>query len=857
MDQPAIATPSTRRAARRSTRAEPPPAQSGVPAPAMDAFFARRTWTPWTFQRDAWDAHADGRSGLICVGTGAGKTYAAYGGALNELAAEALATRAGVGGLRVVYITPLRAVSRDIELALREPIDELGLPITLASRTGDTPGAARTRLRRRPPNVLVTTPESLTLMLSWEDAPELFAGVRAVILDEWHELLGTKRGTQVELGVARLRGLATGPGAVRVWALSATLPNVDEAARAAVGVGREPVIIAGDAARDVHIDSILPGDDKELPLAGHLGLGLLPEVASALDPRVSTIVFTNTRSQAERWFHALALARPDWVDRMALHHGSIDRADRERVEGGVKSGAITLVVATSSLDLGVDFAPVERVIQIGSPKGIARLVQRAGRSSHRPRTPCRITCVPTHALELIEIAAARRALAAGRIEARRPLERPFDVLAQHLVTCALGGGFRADALYDEVRRAWSYRELAREEFNAALALVERGGDSLHAYPQYHRVRADAGVHRGTSPRLAQLHRLNIGTITGDGTIEIALRSGRRLGRIEESFVAGLREGQTFVFAGRVVAFVGIRDAVAYVRASSGRSSYTPIWGGTRLPISECLGEAIRDTLVDAARLVVPGDGPGRVPCPASDPELLAAAPIIAIQARESRVPGRGETLIEVARSREGTHVFVFPFEGRLVHAGMAAVTALRLARIRAATFSIAASDYGYELVAPGRADMEGLMDAALFSPAGLMEDALEGLALSRMARLQFREVARVAGLVLQTYPGASRPARQVQASSTLLFDVLSEFEPSSPLLAQARREVLERQFERSRLTRAVERIHASRLVVATPARFTPLSFPLVIERQAGTLSTQSLAERVAAMRAAWQSWEAS
>jgi ATP-dependent Lhr-like helicase len=503
------------------------------------AWFAGLGWTPWEFQTRTWEAFGAGRSGLLQVPTGAGKTYAAVLGPLAGLINEA--SRDGkirrVEGLRLLYITPLRAVARDIELALKRPVEELGLPFTVQSRTGDTTQSVRRKQNERLPNVLITTPESLTLLLTRENAAESLGGCRAVIVDEWHELLSSKRGTQTELALARLRGLASG---VRTWALSATLENLEEAARAAAGVGVEPEIIRGSVERPVVIETLLPGSGR-LPWAGHMGLSMLPEVLAWLDPDVSTLVFLNTRAQAELWHQAIRVSRPEWEPILGLHHGSIDRKRREAIEAGLKSGQIRIVVATSSLDLGVDFAPVERVMQIGSPKGLARLLQRAGRASHRPGAPCRIVCVPTHGLELVEVAAARTAIQRGRIEPRVPLAKPLDVLVQHLVSCSLGAGFRPDALFEEVRGAYSYRDLTRQEFDWCMELVRDGGKTLGAYPEHHRIMpAEPGpdpLHRIASPRLGALHRLNIGTITGEMTLDIRYASGKRLGSIEEYFIS--------------------------------------------------------------------------------------------------------------------------------------------------------------------------------------------------------------------------------------------------------------------------------------------------------------------------------
>lgn len=805
----------------------------------LTAWMAGRGWKPWAFQQDAWDAYARGESGLINVPTGAGKTYAAYLGPLAELLDNP------ADGLAILFITPLRAVSRDIELALKLPVQELAAKVTIGSRTGDTKASIRAKQRERLPNVLVTTPESLTLLLTSDRGRELFANLRAVIVDEWHELLTSKRGTQVELALARLR---TWSPTVRTWALSATIANIDEAAQAAVGArpGQSARLIRATIDRPIIIESLLPPDIRTFPWAGHMGLSMLDPLLEWLDPARSTLIFTNTRSQAEKWYQAIRWAKPDWHTEgwVRLHHGSIDRAERERVEAGLKSGDVRIVIATSSLDLGVDFAPVERVVQIGSPKGISRLMQRAGRSGHRPGETCCVLCVPTHALELVEIAAARRAVKELHVEPRLPLDRPLDVLVQHLVTCALGGGFSPHALFDEVRTTAAFAKLSRDEFDWALDLVERGGATLRAYPMFHRIAPDParpGVYHVPNKRIGQIHKLNIGTITADATVSLRYISGRRLGSIEENFVSRLREGEKFFFAGKVVEFVRMEDADALVRAARGKASLTPIWGGTRLPFSESLGQAVRDALERAS-----GNAD-----PAAEPELASFSAVANVQKRLSVLPRHDETLVELCKTRDGHHLFIYPFDGRLVHGGMAALLAFRLAQQRPMSFTTAANDYGFELLSPEPVDIDEPALRAALCPDSLAADAAASVNLGEMARRQFREVARVAGLVVQTYPGSPKTGRQLQVSSGLLFDVMRDFDPDNLLMVQSRREVLEKQFEQSRLARTLARVAEGPLRIIRTSRPTPLALPLVVERIGAQLSTESVLDRIERMRKAW------
>ncbi|RKH65779.1 ligase-associated DNA damage response DEXH box helicase [Corallococcus llansteffanensis] len=822
------------RAKKRPAPRAPSPFQ-GPPMEQLRRWFASKGWTPYAFQEEAWAAYARGESGLIHVPTGAGKTYAAYLGPLADVAER------NQKGLQVLYLTPLRAVSRDVEQALLEPLLALDTDLEVESRTGDTPSSVRQRQRERLPQVLITTPESLSLLLAQEQAAENFASLRAIIVDEWHELLASKRGTQVELALARLRRFAPD---VRIWALSATLANLDQAARTVVGTERTPTLVSADLQRPVDVETLVPEQVDTFPWAGHLGFTMLPRVADWLDPNQSTLLFTNTRSQAERWFEGLRYLRPEWEHLLALHHGSIDREERERVEGGLKDGSLRLVVCTSSLDLGVDFGPVERVIQIGSPKGIGRTLQRAGRSAHRPGATCRILFVPTHALELVEMAAARDAIARREVEPRTPLSKPLDVLAQHLVTCALGGGFTREALRDEIRTATSYAGLTDEEFEWTLALVREGGPTLRAYPEFRRVVEHEGRFRVTDARLARLHRLNIGTISSDASVQLRYWSGGNLGTVEESYVSRLKPGDTFLFAGRRLEFSRFKDMTAYVKPAKAKATQTPRWGGSRLPLSTSLASAMRRTLEAARQGDVTRD------------EIAAAWPILDAQARLSRIPGDGGCLAESCHTRDGYHLFLYPFEGRLVHEGLAALLALRLTRLQKATFSLSVNDYGMELLTPTPFPFEEALRPALFTRERLVEDILESVNLSELARRQFRDIARVAGLVMPGLPGARKSTRQVQASAALLYDVFVKYDPDNLLLRQARREVLEQQFEQGRLARTLERLEASPVEFVHVHRPSPLAFPLVIERISASVSNESLLDRVERLKERWSQADA-
>lgn len=817
-------------------------------------WFARRGWSPFAFQEEAWAAYRAGESGLVHASTGTGKTYAAFlGSVLEALDEEPLAERASrePPSVRVLWVTPLRALSADTALALEAPLRPLGLNWDVGTRTADTPAAARARQQKRLPTVLVTTPESLSLLLTYPDARDKFAGLRCVVCDEWHELFGSKRGVLAELALARLR--AFNPG-LRVWGLSATLGNLDDALAALVGTGRdrrglqgEPAgeapsqgarVIRGHVPKPVTVDAVLPRRIDRFPWAGHLGLTLLPQVVAAVEGGKSALLFTNTRAACEQWYQALLEAKPEWAGQVALHHGSLDRKARDWVEDGLRAGSLRCVVCTSTLDLGVDFAPVDRVLQVGSPKGVARLLQRAGRSGHRPGETSRVTCVPTGAFELVEVAAARAAAAAGAVEGRDPVERPLDVLAQHCVSSALAGGFRAGELLAEVRTAHAYRDLSDAEWTWVLDFVTRGGEALKAYPDYRRVEVRDDVYTVPDARIARRHRLSLGTITSEASVLVRFLRGPKLGTVDESFAARLKAGDRFTFAGRTLEFVKLYEMTVWVRKAKSDANTRPRWSGSRLPLSGELSAAVRAKLDEACR--------GQF----ADPEMLAVRPVLDVQARWSRVPAADEVLAERLQTRDGHHLFVYPFEGRLVHEGIAALAAYRLSQRRPQSFTLAANDYGLELVSPDPLDLDADGIKELLDPAGLADDVLSSLNAAELAKRQFREVARVAGLVNPGLPHAGRTAKQLQASSGLFYDVFREHDPENLLLWQARREVLDRQFEVTRLRRALDRISASRVVVTDPVRPTPFAFPLLVDRLREAVSSETLADRVRKMVAA-------
>ena len=797
---------------------------------------------------------AAGRSGLLHASTGSGKTYAVGFGAL----ARAAASGAPVGGpyapgrkapgphapaphappLGVLWLTPMRALAADTLRALQQPLAELGTHWTLGMRTGDTPSAERARQDRRFPTVLVTTPESLSVMLSRENAQAELQGVHTVVVDEWHELMGNKRGVQVQLALARLK--RWNPGLV-VWGLSATLGNLADAMQALLG-DAEGQLVQGKVARNLLIDTLLPAHPGRFSWGGHLGKQMQLPVVAEIEKSSTTLVFVNVRSQAEIWYQLLLQERPEWAGVVALHHGSLDRSVREWVEAGLKEGRLKAVVATSSLDLGVDFLPVERVLQIGSAKGIARLLQRAGRSGHAPGRASRITLVPTNTLELLEAVAARRAAKAGTIEHRATPAKPLDVLVQHLVTAALGGGFTADALFDEVRTAHAYRTLTRDEFHWALDFVEKGGASLAVYPEYHRVCLVDGLYRVPDRGIARRHRMQIGTIVSESSMTVAYLSGGRIGVVEEGFIARLRAGDCFLFAGRTLEYIRTQDMTAYVRRAEKKKGLVTSWAGAKMPLSNELADAVLDVLAAVSE----GAAPGQVNT-LREPELEAARPMLEAQLRLSRLPTPATLLIERFESREGQHLFIYPFAGRNAHIGLASLLAWRLAKDAPNTFSLSINDYGLELLSALPVNAAPLCDASLFSDDELLHDVLASLNSTELARRRFREIARVAGLVFTGFPGQPKSTRQLQASSSLFFDVFSKYDATNKLLTQAQTEVLGQELDIRRLSASLERMRGQRIEFVELKVPSPFALPLMVERFREKLSTEKLKDRLERM----------
>lgn len=801
-------------------------------------WFAERGWTPFPFQLEAWQAHLRGYHGLVNAPTGSGKTYSLGMPILLDFLRKHADDPAKTdNGLQAIWITPIRALTREIQSALQRAADDLGLNWRVAIRSGDTSTSDRQKLKRNPPEVLITTPESLHLLLASKQYEKYFQHLATIVIDEWHELIGSKRGVQIELALSRLKGFLP---QLKVWGISATIGNMDEALAVLLGdslvEGRYRVVRANIEKR-IELATVLPDTIETFPWAGHLGISLVDKILPIINSGQSTLIFTNTRAQCEIWYQNLLNLAPDLAGTIAMHHGSIDRELRDWVENALHEGTLKAVVCTSSLDLGVDFRPVENIIQIGSPKGVARFIQRAGRSGHQPGAVSRIYFVPTHSLELLEGAALRQAVTEKQLESRLPYIRSFDVLIQYLITLAVSDGFLPEVIFREVQGTYAYRSMTVDEWQWLLHFITTGGESLYAYDEFRKVEVgENGVYQVNSRRVAMRHRLQIGTIVGDTDMQVKYVKGGRLGSIEEWFVGQLRPGDTFWFAGRSLELVRIKDMTVQVKRSNKKKGKIPAYLGGKMPLSSQLSTYLLEKMDQIRK--------GQV----EDIELKTLHPLLEVQSRRSHIPDKGEFLIEYFTSREGHHLVFYPFDGRNVHEGMGSLLAYRLSRIQPITFSIAMNDYGFELLSDIPIPIDQALREGLFSPDRLSEDIMESINSAELAKRRFRRIASIAGLIFMGFPGKQKKNRHLQASSQLFFEVFQDYEPDNLLYRQAYDEVMTFQLEEARLRQSLQRIQQQRIVLSKPEKATPFAFPIIVDRLRERLSSEKLEDRVRRMK---------
>jgi len=802
-------------------------------------WFQEQNWKPFPFQKESWNAFLEGKYGLLNAPTGSGKTYALWFPiVLNYIKNNPDFKTKHKKGLKAIWITPLRALSQEIKQSAERITQDLGTQMTVGIRTGDTSAKERAKMRTNMPDLLITTPESLQLLLSSKGYEKTFKDCSAIVVDEWHELLGTKRGVQMELGLSRLKTICK---ELRIWGISATIGNLEQAREVLLGPTspelENSVLVKANLNKKITVKSIIPKKMETFPWRGHLGLHLLDQVVPIINNSKTTLLFTNTRSQCEIWFQKILEKYPEFAGEMAMHHGSINKETRLWVEQAIRNESLKAVVCTSSLDLGVDFAPVETVIQIGGPKGVARFLQRAGRSGHRPGKESVIHFLPTHAIELVEASAMQKAVLNNAVEDRVPYLNSFDVLIQYLTTLAVSDGFYPDDIYPEIKQTFCYQGISDEQWQWLLNFLVMGSQSLKSYDEYKKVEVEEdGKFKVNSRAVAMRHRFQIGTIVGDSTISVRYQKGGYIGSIEEYFISKLSPGDVFTFAGRNLEFIRIKGMAAHVRNSTKRTNKVPSWMGGRLSFSAKMSELLRQELYTA-----------ELEFSEQSEEIQALNTMFSKQREESIVPQPHQFLIETFKTRDGYHHMFYPFEGRAIHEGMSSLLAYRISLLAPITCSLAFNDYGFELLSDREINIQEVLDNNLFTSEYMLSDLQKSLNSNEMARRKFRDIAVISGMVFTGYPEKGIKMKHLQSSSELLFDVFRDFEDDNLLYQQAYTETFEHQLEEGRIRLALERIAQQEIVWKQCSQPTPLSFPIITDRLREKLSNEKLADRIQRM----------
>ncbi|MDE3234816.1 MAG: ligase-associated DNA damage response DEXH box helicase [Bacteroidota bacterium] len=816
----------------------------------IQQWLTSKGFKPFAFQEETWQHILNGKSGLVNAPTGCGKTFSVFLGSVIQFINQhpnnyQTATK---NGLQLLWITPLRALAKDIGRAMEEVIAELGMQWKIGIRNGDTDTAERQRQKRNMPEVLIITPESLHLLLAQKNNTDAFNRLSIIAVDEWHELLGSKRGVQVELALSRIIAIHSKHKKdlphVSLWGISATIGNLEEAKEVLLSsINHKGITVTAKLNKSILVESIIPDEIEKYPWAGYLGIKLAQKLIPIIEQSNTTLIFINTRGMSEMWYQTLLNVAPQLAGAIALHHGSIEQELRLWVEDALHTKKLKAVVCTASLDLGVDFRPVDTVIQVGSPKGVARFLQRAGRSGHQPGSTSKIYFLPTHSLELVEAAALQQAIAQNIIESRIPMLLCFDVLIQYLCSLAVGDGFIAEEVFKEIKSTYCFRDISENEWQEVLMHITNGGNALQHYDEYKKVEVEEGIYRIKNRRIAMRHRMHIGTIVSDAMLKVKLMNGKYIGVIEEWFISRLEPGSVFTIAGRNVELVAIKDMHVMVRLSSSKKSIVPSWMGGRMSLTANLGQILRETFSLAHDTLLHTTRKKQFI------ELKTLRPLFELQDTLSHIPKDNELLMEYIESKEGYHLLVYPFEGRQVHEAMSAILAYRIGQLQPITFSIAMNDYGFELLSDQPIPIHNNNLTELFSNDNLLADIQRSMNNTEMAKRKFRDIAVIGGLIFQGYPGEHKKARHLQSSASLLFKVFEEYEPNNILLRQAYNEVLEQQMEEVRLRNALQRIGKSKIILMHPEQLTPLSFPIVVDGlNRNNLSSEKLEDRVRRMQ---------
>ena len=790
-------------------------------------WFESQNWKVQAFQKQCWKAYAQGKSGMLHAPTGSGKTYALWGGIVEEMSKYKTPPK----GFHALWITPLRALGVEIQKATQKMLSDFNPELKVGLRTADTPQSQRNKLLKDPPFGLVTTPESLHVLLANKEHQKYFKQLKVVVVDEWHELLGSKRGVQVELAVAYLRSIIPD---LRVWGISATIGNKKLAREVLLGPTNDFTVIEAKIKKKIKVHSLLPKTMERFPWRGHLGIHLVPQVVKIIKKNKSTLIFTNTRAQCEIWFHRLLDIAPDLAGSIAMHHGSIDKKIRLWVEESLRNEALKVVVCTSSLDLGVDFSPVENCIQIGSPKGIGRFIQRAGRSGHQPKTGSSIYFLPTHAMELIESVALQNGIKTQQIEDRIPYLNCYDVLIQFLMTLAVGKGFDPKKIYPVVTSSFCFQTLDQKHWQWILNFLIRGSQSLEQYDEYKKLILDEnGFLKAANKTIALRHRLSMGTIVSGNDLKIRYQKGGYLGSIEEWFISKLNPGDTFAFSGKILELIRIQKMEVIVKKSKSKQAKIPAWIGGRMSFSAHLSDLLKKALFEDQNK--------------KTREFQSLLPVFEQQKKESIVPKPDELLIERFETREGIHTLFYPFEGYAIHEAMACLMAYRISLITPISFSMSFNDYGFELLSDQAFDPDVFLDYDLFTPEHLFDDLAKSINISEMARRRFRDIAVISGLVFQGYPNKPIKSKHLQSGSQLFFEVFKDYEPDNLLYQQAIEETFDHGIERGRIQLVFEELEQKTIIWKNCSQPTPFSFPLITDRIRSKLSSENVEDRIKKM----------
>ena len=793
----------------------------------VEQWFKSQKWNAQSFQKQCWKAYAAGKNGMLHAPTGSGKTYALWGGIVAEMTQMEKPPK----GLNALWITPLRALGVEIQKSTQKMLADFNPELHVGLRTADTPQNQRAKLLKTPPFGLVSTPESVHVLLANKNHQRYFSQLKVVVVDEWHELLGSKRGVQVELALAYLRSLLPN---LKVWGISATLGNKELAREILLGPTVNFAVIEAKIQKKIRVHSLLPKTMERFPWRGHLGIHLLPQVLKIVQKNKSTLIFTNTRAQCEIWFHRILEASPELAGSIAMHHGSIDKKIRLWVEEALRNETLKVVVCTSSLDLGVDFSPVENCIQIGSPKGVGRFIQRAGRSGHQPKAGSSIYFLPTHAMELIESVALQKGIKNQQIEDRIPYLNSYDVLIQFLMTLAVGSGFDPVKIYPVVTSSFCFQALDQERWQWILNFLIRGSQSLQHYDEYKKlISSEEGLLKAANKGIALRHRLSMGTIVSGNDLKIRYQKGGYLGSIEEWFIAKLKPGDTFAFSGKNLELLRIQKMEVIVKKSKVKQAKIPAWMGGRMSFSAHLSDLLKEALFEDQNKTTR--------------EFQSLLPVFDQQKKESVVPQPHELLIERFETKEGFHTVFYPFEGYALHEAMASLLAYRISLLSPISFSMSYNDYGFELLSDQAFSQEAFMDNNLFSSEHLFEDLVQSINISEMARRRFRDIAVISGLVFQGFPNKPIKSKHLQSGSQLFFEVFKDYEPDNLLYQQAIEETFDHGMERGRMQLVFEALEQKTIVWKNCSQPTPFSFPLITDRMRSKLSSESVEDRIKKM----------